>query len=155
MLNKLFFSIGILSMGFMVSCSSDCSLPLRDAFNFYIVNGAGQDIFTLDPTLNKDSVYLAVEKNSMEQPATRSIFTRQAVGMDTFNTFYNANIPDLNINSDTQTVFLYTPHNRKDVLQVITYNQADKKCGSVLRIGKINKANVEVIKTEGYYKIIF
>jgi hypothetical protein len=154
-MNKLFFAAAFLSSVFAVSCSSNCDQPLRDAFNFYIVDGSGQDIFVLDPSLNKDSVYLAVVKNGVEQAATRSVFTRDVVGTDTFNVFYNPNIPDLNINSDTQAVFLYTPHSRKDALLVITYNEVDKKCGSVLRVSEVFKSASPVLKTAGYYKIVF
>ena len=140
---------------FFTACSSNCDQPLREAFNFYVVNGAGDDIFALDPSLNKDSVYLAVVKNGIEQPATRSLFSREAVGVDTFNAFYNPNVPDLNINSDTQTVFLYTPHNQKTTLQVITYSEVDKNCGSILRINEVKKGATPVAKTHGYYRVVF
>jgi hypothetical protein len=154
-MKKIFFGAAFLSSVFFVYCSSNCDQPLRDAFNFYIVDGSGQDIFVLDPSLNKDSVYLAVVKGGVEQPATRSIFTRDVVGADTFNVFYNSNIPDLNINSDTQAIFLYTPHNRKDALLVITYNEVDNKCGSILRVSEVRKGVSAVQKTSGYYKIVF
>lgn len=144
-----------LAVLFLAGCAADCNQPLRDAFNFYIVNGSGDDIFELDPSLNKDSVYVSVVKNSVEQTPTRATYTREGVGVDTFNTFYNPNIPDLNINSDTQIVYLYTPRGRKDALLLITQNELDKKCGSVLRIRELKKGLTPVAKDEGYFRIVF
>lgn len=152
-MKKLLYCLLAFSL-FLASCSSDCNQPQRDAFNFYLVDGSGTDIFKTDPSLNRDSVYLAVDKNGIEQPATRSLFAIDLVGSDSVSTFYNGNIPDLNVNSDTQTVYLYAPGGRTGTIQVVTFNEIDPKCGSVLRIQEVLQGASPVQKNSGYYRIV-